>query len=243
MEEHIALKSLGLEPLDTLTWRKSLGQHVFESLKIAIIRGDMPPGNRLVESRVADALGISRTPVREAIHKLEREGLLKKMPHGGFLVVSLTREDIEETFGIRSVLESYAARLATINHRAEEVQPLEGKIDEFQHCLDNGKIHRLLKINTEFHDSLYSLSRSPKLIKMINDLREQVYRYRKIILKVGNMAKISNEDHKAILKAMKKRDADRVEKLVKAHILRGQRVVLKALENKGGEFQAGAWEI
>lgn len=243
MEKQIELGDLGLKPLKTIQWRKSLGQHVFESLKSAIIRGDMPPGNRLVESRIADVLGISRTPVREAIHKLEREGLLKKLPHGGFFVVNLTREDIEETFGIRSVLESYAARLATIKHREEDIQPLENIIDEFQNCIDNGKIHRLLEINTEFHDSLYSLSRSPKLIKMINDLREQIYRYRKIILKMENMAKISNEDHKAILKAMKKRDTDRVEKLVKAHILRGQRVVLKALENKAGEFQAGAWEI
>jgi DNA-binding GntR family transcriptional regulator len=236
MEEHIELKSLGLEPLDTLTWRKSLGQHVFENLKGAIIRGDMPPGNRLVESRIADALGISRTPVREAIHKLEREGLLRKLPQGGFFVVGLTREDIEETFGIRSVLESYAARLAAIKHRQEELRPLEEKVDEFQTCLDRGKMDRLPKINTEFHDLLYALCRSPKLIKMINNLREQIYRFRKIILKMEEMAKTSNDDHKEMLKAMKKRDADRVEALVRAHILRGQSIVMNQLKDRTGEF-------
>ena len=236
MREELNLKDLGLDPLDILPRRKSLGQHVFESLRGAIIRGDVSPGNRLVESRLADALGISRTPVREAIHKLEREGLLRRLPQGGFFVVGLTREEIEETFGIRSVLESYAARLAAIKHREDELQPLEKKIHEFQFCLNKGRIDDLLKINTEFHDLLYALSRSPKLIKMINDLRDQIYRFRRIILKMKKMAKTSNEDHKEMLKAMKMRDAGMVEKLVKEHILRGQRVVLKELENRNGEF-------
>lgn len=236
MADHIELRDLGLGPLKTIHWRKSLGEHVFENLKDAIIRGDMPPRSRLVESRLAEALGISRTPVREAIHKLEREGLLRKLPQGGFFVVGLTRQEIEETFGIRSVLESYAAKLAAIKHREDEIRPLEEKIAEFQSCLDNGRMDQLLEINTEFHDLLYALSRSPKLIKMINDLREQIYRFRKIILKMDNMARTSNEDHAAMLKAMRTRDADTVERLVRAHILRGRKVVLKALENKTGEL-------
>jgi DNA-binding GntR family transcriptional regulator len=216
--------------------RKSLGQHVLEKLKNAIIQGHLPAGNRVVESRIAEALGISRTPVREAIHKLEREGLLKKLPQGGFLVAGLTREDIEETFGIRSVLESYAAKLAAMNHQADEIDPLERKIDEFEVALDEGRMEKLLRINTEFHDLLYALSRSPRLIKMINDLREQIYRFRGIILKMEKMAKVSNQDHKKMLSAMKKRDAERVELLVREHILRGQRIVLEELKRRDGEF-------
>ena len=212
--------------------RKSLGQHVFEKLKSAIIQGHLPAGNRVIESRIAEALGISRTPVREAIHKLEREGLLTKLPLGGFFVPNLTRGDIEETFGIRSVLESYAARLAAIKHQGDDLHPLEEKIDEFQVAMDEGRIEELPRINTEFHDLLYALSRSPKLIRMINDLREQIYRFRNIILKMEKIAKIGNEDHKKMLKAMKKRDPDRVEFLVREHILRGQKIVLEELKRR-----------
>jgi DNA-binding GntR family transcriptional regulator len=236
MSGETELRNPNLGSLSAIPERKPLGHYVFENLKQAIVRGDFSPGNRLVESRIAEAMGISRTPVREAIHKLEREGLIKKLPQGGFYVLNLTREEIEETFGIRSVLESYAARLAAINHQKEELEPVEEKIGEFQYFLNRGEMGTLLKINTEFHNLLYAMSRSPKLIKMINDLQDQIYRFRKIILNIETMAKTSNDDHRQMLSAMKTRDADRVETLVRQHILRGQRIVLKELENGAREF-------
>ncbi len=216
--------------LKALPERRSLGQNVYESLKRAIVRGDLAPESRLVEIRVADALGISRTPVREAIHKLERESLLRKNPAGGFFVAGLTKADIEETFGIRSVLESYAARLAAIKHREEDLAPLDEKIAEYQKYLDRGDKKTLLRVNTEFHDLLYALSQSPRLIKIINDLKDQIYRFRQVILEVESMARTSNRDHRLMLKYIRKRDSDRVESLVKEHILRGQEVVLKEFD-------------
>jgi DNA-binding GntR family transcriptional regulator len=222
--------------LGALPGRKPLGQHVFENLKQAIIKGQVAPGDRLVESRIAEAMDISRTPVREAIHKLEREGLLKRLPRGGFTVVSLTREDIEETFGIRCVLESYAARLAAINHREEELKPLEEKIREFQKCLDKGRMDDLPRINTSFHNLLYGLCRSPKLIKMISDLRDQIYRFRRIILNVESMAKVSNQDHRLMLEAMRNRDLAKVETLVQEHIMRGKEIVQKEFEKRSRGF-------
>jgi DNA-binding GntR family transcriptional regulator len=236
MAERVELKDLGLGSLSAIPERKPLGYYVFENLKKAIVRGDFSPGHRLVESRIAEAMGISRTPVREAIHKLEREGLIKKLPQGGFYVLNLTREEIEETFGIRSVLESYAAHLAALKHHKHELVPLEEKIEEFQYSLNRGETEALLKINTEFHSLLYAMSRSPKLIKMINDLQDQIYRFRRIILKIEMMAKTSNDDHRQMLSAMKRRDADRVETLVRQHILRGQKIVLRELENRVKEF-------
>ena len=112
--------------------RKSLGQDVFDYLKKAIIDQTIEPGSRLVESKIADMLGISRTPLREALHKLEREDWIEKTSSGGFQVVTLTKEDIEQTFGIRSVLEAYAARLATENYHTRDLEPLEKKMKEFQ---------------------------------------------------------------------------------------------------------------
>jgi DNA-binding GntR family transcriptional regulator len=219
-------QNFNFKGLDALPARKSLGQYVFENLKQAIVRGELDPGSRVVESRVAEALGISRTPVREAIHKLEREGLLSQNRTSGFFVKGLSRADIEETFGIRSVLESYAARLAAIKHRQEELEPLEEKIREYQKYLDRKDMGALPRINTEFHDLLYALSRSPRLIKMINDLKDQILRFRQVILKMEEMAKISNNDHRLMLQSIRERDADVVERLVREHILRGQDVVL-----------------
>lgn len=222
--------------MEDLPGRKSLGDYVFERLKEAIISGELAPGSRIIESRMADALGISRTPVREAIHKLDRAGFLRRLSQGGFTVVSLTRDDIEEAFGIRSILESYAARLAAIKHKDQDLIPLEDKLKEYEACLDNGKIDALHRINTEFHNMLYALSRSPKLIKMIEDLKDQIYRFRKILLSEVSMAKVSDKDHRRMLKAMKMRDPDRVERLVKEHILRGQKLVLKKLKQSSEDF-------
>ena len=224
-------KNSGFETLKSLPERRSLGQDVYGKLKQAIVRGDLPPDSRLIESRMANVMGISRTPVREAIHKLEREGLLRHNPSGGFFVVGLTRSDIEETFGIRSVLESYAARLAAARHKGEEeLDPLDEKIHEYQLYLDQGNLKALLRINTEFHDLLYALSRSPRLIKMISDLQDPIYRFRQVLLKTEENAKISNEDHKLMLKLISKRNLDGVESLVREHILRGQGIVLKEFD-------------
>lgn len=219
--------TMGIEHLSSLAERKSLGQHVFENIKQAIIQGDIPSGQRLVENRLAAKLGISRTPIREAIHKLEREGYLRKRSRGGFIVLGLDSNDIEETFGIRSVLEGYAARLAAIKHDERDLKPLEAQIQTFQQHLDNGKLDILPDINTEFHDMLYALSKSPRLIKMINDLKDQIYRFRKMILRDAELAGMSNEDHRHMLEFIKRRDAEGVENLVREHLLRGQAAAMK----------------
>jgi DNA-binding GntR family transcriptional regulator len=172
-------------------------------------------------------LGISRTPVREAIHKLERERLIERQPRGGFTVLGLNRADIEETFGIRSVLEGYAARLATVKHQPRELKALEKKIEQYTHCLEKKQVNSLAEINTEFHQLLYDLSKSPQLIHIINGLRDQIFRFRQMILKNDKFAIISNQDHIQMIKFMRKRDADQVEILVREHILRGRDAILK----------------
>jgi DNA-binding GntR family transcriptional regulator len=232
MRKRAELNDLDLGPLQAFQERKSLGEHVFESLKHSIVRGKISPGEWLVESHIAETLGISRTPVREAIHKLEREGLIERQARGGFTVLGFKRDDIEETFGIRSVLEGYAARLAAIKHDAKELEDLENKIDEFQNALDRKKMDLLPTINTEFHDLLYGLSKSPKLINMINHLRDQIYRYRQMILKERKFATTSNQDHKKMLKYIRRRDAEGAERLVREHILRGQEMALKEYDRQ-----------
>ena len=221
----------GLEDLVKIGERKSLGQHVFENLKNAIIKGDVLPGSRLIESRLAETLGISRTPVREAMHKLEREGYLCKLPQGGFSLLGLSRDEVEETFGIRGALESYAARLAAEKHQPSDLEPLEQKIRIYQKHLDSKDLDALTDINTEFHDLLYALSKSPKLIKMINNLQDQIYRFRQLILKDEKLAIMSNNDHKDMLALIRQRDAEGVEQLVREHLARGQKAVLESYDD------------
>ena len=235
MRKRAELKGFDPGPLQALQERKSLGQHVFDNLKQAIIRGNIAPGEWLVESHIAQMLGISRTPVREAIHKLERERLIQRQPRGGFTVLGFNRDDIEETFGIRGILEGYAARLATIKHHPRELEVLEKKAEEFQACLSKKQMDSLPVINTEFHELLYALSKSPQLVHIINGLRDQIYRFREIILKDQKHAGTSHEDHMQMLKFMRKRDAEEVERLVREHILRGQEVVLTGFGKKNNK--------
>jgi DNA-binding GntR family transcriptional regulator len=218
--------NVDIGPLKAIGPRKSLGEHVFDTLRQAIVSGHMAPGDRLVESRIAQALEISRTPVREAIHKLEREGFICRRPRGGFTVLGFSPKDIEETFEIRSVLESYAARLAAVKHQPHELDALERSVEAFQECLDAGQMERLVEINTEFHDLLYALSCNPRLVKMINTLRDQIYRFRRMILEDEQMARASNQDHRRMIERIRQRDADGTERLVRRHILKGQKAIL-----------------
>jgi DNA-binding GntR family transcriptional regulator len=219
----------------TVIQSENLDQKAYQIIKDMIENRELLPGQKIPQEKLAAELGISRTPLREALHKLEREDWIEKIPSGGFQVVTLTKEDIEQTFGIRSVLEAYAARLAAENHKEKDLVPLEKKIMEFQACIETNNSNKLQKINTEFHDLLYGLSKSPKLIKMINQLRAQISRFRQIILKQDGYANESNEDHLKMLAAIKKRDTDAVEQLVRAHILKGKTAVLSQFSGEGKE--------
>jgi DNA-binding GntR family transcriptional regulator len=210
--------------------RNSLGQDVFEYLKNAIIDQTIEPGARLVESKMADMLGISRTPLREALHKLALGGWIERLHSGGFQVVTLTQEDIEQTFGIRSVLEGYAARLAAENYQDKDLIPLEKNIKEYDKCLGSKKNwDKLQEINTQFHDLLYALSKNSKLITMVNQLRAQLPSVHQIILHQEEAVLKSNEDHINLLQALRDRDGDAVEQLLRAHIIKGKNMVLAQL--------------
>lgn len=219
--------------------RKSAGEHIFEHLKQAIVSGNIPPGSRMVETRIAETMGVSRTPVREAIHKLEREGLVVKSAHCGFAVTDMSREDIEECFGIRAVMEGYAARLATVRHTPEQLKPLIRKNEVFRKYLEEDNLAALPKVNTELHNIIYALSGSPKLIKMINDLKEQILRFRTVILRDRSLARASHKDHSDMLAMMQERREEEVEKLVREHILRGQHFVLRQYDREHRMRSAG----
>ncbi len=216
-----------------VTRRKALREETYEAIKKAILRGTVKPGQRLKEEQLASEIGASRTPVREAFHKLEQEELVTRLPWGGFVVREWSRSDVEEIFGIRSILESYAAFLATEKIDKVKLGMLEDKLRESEEYVKRGETEKLIQLNTEFHDILYRSSKSRKLYHMINNLRDYFYRYRVAILGINGIPQRSLRDHKKMLSAMKKKDSALVEKLVREHILRGKEIVLE-------EFERGA---
>ncbi len=212
--------------------RKPLREEVYDSLKKSILHGKLNGGQRLIEEQLAHQIGISRTPVREAFHKLERDELVTRLPKGGFAVRDFTKEDVEEIFGIRSALESYAAYLATLHISPEKISNLGKKIEETEKALRSGDDDKVIHLHTEFHDLLYKSCKSNKLIEMINNFRDYFYRYRPALLRTEKTVRDSIEDHRRMLEAMKKKNPRLVERLVRKHLMKGKEIIIKEI-NEG----------
>jgi DNA-binding GntR family transcriptional regulator len=212
--------------------RKSLREEVYESLKKSILHGKLKGGQRLIEETLAHQIGISRTPVREAFHKLERDDLVTKLPKGGFAVREFTKEDVEEIFGIRSALESYAAYLATLHVTQDKISQLEKKVKDSEDALQKGDDDRVVQLNTEFHDLIYKSCKSRKLLEMINNFRDYFYRYRPLLLSTEKGMNYSIDDHWHMLDAMKKKNPRLVERLVRNHLSRGKDIILREVSEK-----------
>jgi len=210
--------------------RKSLREEVYQSLKKSILHGKLKARQRLIEEQLADRVGISRTPIREAFHKLERDELVTRLPKGGFAVREFTKEDVEEIFGIRSALESYAAYLATFHIGSDKISLLEKKLKESEDALEKGNDGKVVQLHTEFHDLLYQSCQSKKLVEMINTFRDYFYRYRSALLHIENAIRTSNEDHRRMLEAMKKKKPRLAERLVRKHLERGKDLVLREID-------------
>jgi len=210
--------------------KKPLREEVYESLRKSILHGKLKPGQHLIEGQLAGQAGISRTPVREAIHKLERDELLTRLPKGGYAVTEFTKEDVEEIFRIRSALESYAAYLATLHMAPDKISVLEDKLRESEGALEKGDADKAVQLNTEFHDVLYKSCKSKKLVEMINTFRDYFYRYRSALLHIENGIRISNEDHRQMLEAMKRKKPRLAERLVRKHLERGKDLVLREID-------------
>ena len=218
--------------------RKLLREHVYTGVKTAIIGGDFQPGKRLIEEKLAANMATSRTPVREAIQKLEKEGLIFRLPRGGFAVKQVTEEELEEILGLRSVLEGYAAFLATSRITETELKQLDEIIAKEDACLKNLNVDEFIRLDGEFHDVLYKAAKNARLYGLLNDLRDYMYRYRVIILHYQRKLHLAVQDHKEMLASMKAKSPRQVERLVRKHVSRGKEIIKKKI--KQGE-QARVW--
>ena len=210
---------------------RPIGEMAYSSLKGAIVNGDLHPGQRLVESALSTQMGISRIPVREAIKKLEQDGLIEKLKKGGLIVKNPSREEIEETFGIRACLESYAAALATGHVDASTIERLEDVLKLYRDALERRDTAKMTQLNDQLDEIIFTASRSRKLHALIGNFRDFISRFRKVLLTRTEYAAISLSEHEAIVQAMKEGDGEQVEKLVRTHLLRGRDILIKDMES------------
>jgi DNA-binding GntR family transcriptional regulator len=210
--------------------KRLLREQVYNNIKNAIINGNFESNRRLIEERLAEDMATSRTPVREAIQKLEKEGLIFRLPRGGFAVKGVTEEEVEEVLGLRSVLEGYAGYLATSRINDEELKALEDIVRREENVLSDLKPDGFIQLDAEFHDILYKAAKNKRLYTLLNDLRDYMYRYRVIILRYQRKPHLAVRDHKEMVAWMKAKNGRQVEKLVRKHIIRGKDIIKKKIK-------------
>ena len=197
---------------------KPLRELVFEALREAILKGVLKPGERLMEIQLAEEMGVSRTPVREAIRKLELEGLVAMVPRKGAYVASLSMKDIIEVFEIRGALEGLAAELAAERITDEELEELERYLVRITESIEADDLALVVAIDTDFHSQLYKASRNERLAQIINNLREQIQRFRTTSLSLPGRMQAALEEHKKIVDAISTRDGALARRLAEEHI-------------------------
>jgi len=191
----------------------------YEYLRTSVLSGRLAPGERLIEEYLAEKLGVSRTPVREALHKLESEGLIRALETRGFMVSRDSKEEIEELFDIRAILEGYALRLISEKVSIGFLERLKGFIEKAEESLRNERIDEVFKWNTKFHDTLHEMvAEKKRLHRMIVNVRRYVLRYRKDTLRSPDGARRAVEGHHKILLALELRDPDLCERIMREHI-------------------------
>ncbi len=200
---------------------------VFNTLREAILKGDFAPGERLMEKQLAERLGVSRTPIREAIRKLELEGLVVMIPRKGAEVASITGKDISDVLEVRATLEALAVKLACKKMSEHDLDELNAVNEEFKSAADQKNVARLIEKDVEFHDVIFHASDNDKLINIINNLREQIYRYRvEYIYKMKDYSDLVKE-HDEIVQAIKERRGQEASVLALKHIENQEKSVLE----------------
>lgn len=212
---------------------KPLRETVFEAVRDAIISGVLSPGERLMEVQLAEEMGVSRTPVREAIRKLETEGFIAMMPHKGAYVAGISAKDILDVFEVRAALEALAARLAAARITEEELDKLRGAITKTDNMQN---IEAVVASDTGFHNIIYQASRNEKLMQFIAHLKEQMKRFRTTSLAMPGRTEIASQEHEQIMKALADRNADLAADLSRQHIEKAENSVMQAIK-KVKEFK------
>lgn len=191
---------------------------VFKTLRRAIITGEFAPGERLMEITLAKRLGVSRTPVREAIRKLELEGLVVMVPRKGAHVASITEKSLREVIEVRSVLEEFAASLACERIDDGDIQDMKNIHEQFVKAVHTADMMKMVDGDERFHDAIFRAAKNERLLSIIANLREQFYRYRLEYIKDMNNHSILIQEHEQLMNAIFSHDQDTARRIMKIHL-------------------------
>lgn len=205
-----------------------LREVVFENIRTAIQSGELRPGERLMEVQLAESLGVSRTPVREAIRKLEKAGLVTITPRRGVYVAEISLEDTENILEIRGCLEGKAAELAAIRMTADQQEDLKNCLQAFVAHMKANRMKEALREDLQFHLIIRKASKNQQLIQILEDLSEQVNRFRMVYLKDAAEAPSLPEEHAKLLKALLEQDPKAARKAMEAHMDSVKSIILEA---------------
>jgi len=205
----------------------SITDRVYEQLRLSIITGKIPGRSRLVEASLAEELGVSRTPVREALQKLALEGLLYSIPRAGYIVEDLSESDIMDLFKTRTAIEQLAARWALQKISDAEIGLLKENLEKTDAILAGGETKKMIELDTEFHQIIYKASGSRNLYRISQYLSDHTLKFRIACIHLPEIAGRAREGHYRIYQALKSKDQHRVDLEIRAHLEVVQKDILE----------------
>lgn len=197
---------------------KSLEESVYLKLEEEILNGTLKPGDMLAEISLSKRLGVSRTPVRAALHRLSEEGLTRSEPNRGSEVVGVSSEDLIDIYKIRIRLEGLASAEAAERIGKEELMRLRESVELSEFYLEKRDTEHLKELDSEFHSIIYAASGNRHLNKILSELHRSIKTYRKLSLTVPQRLELSVKEHREILAAIEQRDSELAEKLTAQHV-------------------------
>ncbi len=214
---------------------QTLREKILETIREAILKGNLKPGEKVAEPELAERFGISRTPIREAFRQLESEGYLTVIPRKGAVVAALSERDVQEFYAIKSILEGYAAELAAKNLTDKELEKLETINNKLKQLASEGDVKAFYRVHNEFHETFLKAADNSKLYELIHQLGMKFSRLRMASLSVQGRMAISVAEHDKLLDAFRKHDGKAAEDLVKKTAVLGGKVLLESLAHTQGE--------
>ena len=207
---------------------KSLEQSVFLQLEEEILNGELKKGDTLTENSLSARLGVSRTPIRAALHHLAEEGLIKMETNRGVTVLGVSESDLVDIYTIRMRLEGLAAREAAESISDSDLAELRESVELSEFYIRKRDAEHLKELDTKFHEIIYRASSNPRLDKILSELHRNIRVYRKLSLSVSSRLEKSVEEHREILSAIESGNADEADKLITEHIRQAMESVLFA---------------
>jgi GntR family transcriptional regulator, rspAB operon transcriptional repressor len=208
----------------------SLTDQVHRSLRYSIITGEMPGGTRLVESTVAAEMNVSRTPVREALHKLALEGLLYSIPRAGYIVEKMSEHDIQDLFKTRMAVEQIAAKWAVEYITTAEFEKLKTNLDMSEEIYRTGQLGKMAEFDIEFHEMIYKATRSKSLYQICRTLGDHTLKYRMALIDLPELVRKTIDDHVRIYEAMLSKDPMAIEGAVEFHMDQAKENIIDRME-------------